>query len=285
MDGWRGRGIARSHAEKDDRALTSIFKPYVADACCLCGELDGLTGEHKIKASALRREFGNASMSIRTDSGQGSARQVRGPKAKALHFRSPMCAACNNARTQNADRAFDHFHISAMAKVASGFEPSVALQEAPFRPGDASYLDLFRYFAKLLCAHLAEVGGPRPDDVARFAIGETDQNPVFLAVDRDWLYKEIAREFGEHQYAAHGGLSIYGHRDSDDLQALHSTLTIGPIRYVFQCRLTEVGALDLSVFHPAFAAWCREHIATARTTPLSHPAKLYLGIIAEDSEP
>lgn len=41
-----------------------FFEPYQEGRCCLCGSDDSLTGEHKIKASALRKIFGKDSMVI-----------------------------------------------------------------------------------------------------------------------------------------------------------------------------------------------------------------------------
>ncbi len=35
-----------------------FFEPYQTDCCCLCGSPESLTGEHKVKASALRKIFG-----------------------------------------------------------------------------------------------------------------------------------------------------------------------------------------------------------------------------------
>ena len=47
-------------------------------------------------------------------------------------------------------------------------------------PGVAD--DAFRYFAKILCCFLAEVGGPKSRSLSAFALGRSDQNPVFLEI-------------------------------------------------------------------------------------------------------
>ena len=40
------------------------FAPPLTSQCCLCGSTEALSGEHKIKASALRGVFGKQGMVI-----------------------------------------------------------------------------------------------------------------------------------------------------------------------------------------------------------------------------
>ncbi|HHT7520271.1 TPA: hypothetical protein ACT1UU_003971, partial [Klebsiella oxytoca] len=81
-----------------------FFKSYQTEGCCLCGSSGSLTGEHKIKASALRKIFGSNAMVIGDFDDGGILRTAQGPKSKAFHFSARMCSLCNGSRTQPADQ-------------------------------------------------------------------------------------------------------------------------------------------------------------------------------------
>jgi hypothetical protein len=193
-----------------------------------------------------------------------------------------MCSACNTTRTQAADREFDHFHQAAYALISRADDPALIFDEQRYEKGSEAYLSVFRYFAKLLCCHLAEIGAPRPRHISRFALGDNKINCVWLAVDQDWAYKQRLCELGEHPYAAHGGLVVYGNKKTGAPNAFHSTLTIGPLRYVFFSRLNVLGQLELRLCHRTFYDWCREQVQKAMKHPLSATEKLLLGLSAEE---
>jgi hypothetical protein len=75
--------------------MGTFFEPYQAEGCCLCGSRESLTGEHKIKASALRKIFGKNAMTIGHFDGHSIPRSAQGPKSSAFHFSSRMCSSCN----------------------------------------------------------------------------------------------------------------------------------------------------------------------------------------------
>lgn len=83
---------------------------------------------------------------------------------------------------------------------------------------------------------------------------------------------------GEHQYAAHGGLIVYGHESSGNANAFHSTLTVGPIQYVFFMRLAGLERLELRVLYPEFYRWCREQVELAKNSPLSKEERKSAGL-------
>lgn len=258
------------------------FAPFASDACCLCGATGDLTGEHKIKASALRSEFGKASMVIgRFDGADMVSRPAQGVKSKALHFAAPVCGPCNSSRTQDADREFDRFHRAARDLLEQGVDPSLAFADPRYEVGSGPYLDVFRYFAKLLACHLAELRAPRPLHMTAFAIGAARQNCVWLAVNEDWTYQQLAASLGPHQYAAHGGLVVYGDKKSGDATAFHSTLTVGPLRYVFHSRLNWLQRWELRTFYPEFNDWCRAQVKVASENPMSDTERLSLGFEVE----
>lgn len=256
-----------------------FFQPNSSNYCCLCGSTEDLTGEHKIKASAIRAEFGADKMIIgHFGESIENVRNVQGPKSKNLHFEAQICRTCNSERTQAADREFDNFHRLARAKLNKGEDPSEVFELDRYAEGSEAYLNVFRYFAKLLCCHIAGVHGPRSFRLSRFAISEVDANCVWLDVDRDIIHQEFSQVHGEHQYAAHGGLAIYGHKKTGDATGFHSTLTIGPMRYVFFTRLTWVERMELRFSHPKFREWVKSKTADAVEEPLSEQDIQRLGL-------
>nr|WP_319949498.1 hypothetical protein [uncultured Shimia sp.] len=100
------------------------FKTYLPENCCLCGATEDLSGEHKIKATAIRAEFGADKMVIgRFGESIENVRNVQGAKSKNLHFEAKICRKCNSERTQAADREFDRFHTLARVKLEGGEDP------------------------------------------------------------------------------------------------------------------------------------------------------------------
>ena len=72
------------------------FAPNFPTECCLCGSPENLTGEHKIKASLLRSEFGTSNMVIGKFGDPASRpRLAQSAKSKAMHFASRLCIPCN----------------------------------------------------------------------------------------------------------------------------------------------------------------------------------------------
>lgn len=235
------------------KAHMSSYASPLTQTCCLCGASEDLSGEHKIKASALREEFGRRGMVIgRT---RESYRQAQSPNSKAFHFSARLCEACNNARTQPGDLAFDAFNATAQALAREGLDPSRVWEDPRFRPNDGTlYLDVFRYFAKLMCCHLAELGSPSQPDIAAFAIGFSDENFVRLQVDRDVAYQRLQTALPALPYAAHGGLVVLGDCVSLAPTSFYSTLTFGPVRYRYHIALNETGQRLLAIEHPDFYA-------------------------------
>lgn len=260
-----------------------FFEQNKSDVCCLCGSSEDLTGEHKIKASALKTEFRNDEMFIgnfRSPTSRG--KHAQSPKSKAFHFSARLCAKCNGSRTQPADREFDRFHSSACQLMKEGKEPTNLFQTERYIKGTSPYLNFFRYFAKLLCCHLAEVKAPRPVHMSRFAIGESNTNCVWIRIDKDWTYRQLAPLIGEHQYAAHGGLVVSGDLKTNGPNGFHSAVTVGAIRYTFFVRLTWLELYALKISHREFYGCCREHLADATATPMTDEHKKRLGLAESD---
>jgi hypothetical protein len=258
------------------------FAPPSTSQCCLCGSSEALSGEHKIKASALRAEFGKQGMVIGRPG--ESYRHAQSPNSKAFHFSARVCEDCNNARTQPADFAFDEFNAKASSLLKCGLDPAGVFDDPRFSlSGGHLYLNVFRYFAKLMCCHLAEMGAPFYKEIADFAIGISDANFVLLSVDADVAYQRMQERLSSASYAAHGGLIITGDKLSHAPTSFYSTLTIGPVRYCYQIRLNELGQILLSIEHPAFYDWCKRKVSDAIDSPISDEDREILGLTPKTS--
>ena len=253
------------------------FKPFAAnsmDACCLCGAANDLTGEHKIKASLLKEEFGSAQMVIGNfDASSDKLKQVQSPRSKALHFKARMCSRCNNDRSQKADEEFVRFHKYASELLQKSENLKNVFENTRYTAGSEPYLNVFRYLAKILCCQMADAGAPRPLHMAKFAIGQKKRNCIWLNIDQDFLFKQLA-ERGVVQYAAHGGLVVYGDKATGGPNAFHSTITVGSIRYIFYSRLTKWERYRIMRDSPEYYLG----IKAAQGRPISTDDKLRLGL-------
>lgn len=233
------------------------FEPIGDSECVLCGASDNLTGEHKIKASLLRREFPNGSMMM---SGVAGRRIAQSSKSKVFHFRSRLCSRCNSERTQAADRAFDQLHECLLARRAHGL-PLVDADHRPLCSMEAKVqTDSFRYFSKILCLYLAEVGGPRPKALAAFAIGVSDRNCVKVRVVEDPTYESDLALLGTQGFASHGGLLFGFNPGLTRVEDMQSAIAVGGIRYEFWVRLRWMAALELELSYSELIRLARQQI-------------------------
>lgn len=76
--------------------------------CWICGD-PAETGEHLVKVSDLRDIFGHITTHKPLFRRLGDQRHelVQGVRSKKLIFESPLCAACNNQRTQQHDKSWE----------------------------------------------------------------------------------------------------------------------------------------------------------------------------------
>lgn len=234
-----------------------FFEPYQADSCCLCGSRGVLTGEHKIKASALRKIFGKGeTMSISDFNGDGIPREAQGPKSRAFHFSARMCSLCNGTRTQAADLEFDRFHILVSSAISENQDPAIVFTLPQYTSGSEAYLNVFRYFSKLLCCHIADLYGPRPLAACEFAIGKKNQNIISLRIDTDPNYAVFKDIFKEDKFASHGGLTVMCDGKTHNPESFQSSITLGEVRYTFWFRFEPVVENELHINHYEFWRKC-----------------------------
>jgi hypothetical protein len=256
-----------------------LLQGFHDDCCCLCGSPSKLTREHKIKASELREQFGNDALVVVAIGDSGRTRKIaQSTNSKHLKFDAWLCEACNTSRTQKADREFTLFQKLALEQYAAGNDPGSPFLQYRYKQDSDPYLNVIRYLAKLLSCQMATVKAPIPIRLSRFAIGEIHENCLWLEVKVDPTYDNAIHQLGEHQYAAHGGLVVYGDKQSGVPNAFHSALTIGPIQYAFHIRLSKEEMVEVMAAHPDFFQWCASKVAAAKYSPLSIDLSLQLGV-------
>ncbi|MHA6195436.1 hypothetical protein ACX3YG_13805 [Pseudomonas wadenswilerensis] len=244
-----------------------FFESYQPKSCCLCGSSNASTGEHKIKSSALREIFGREAMIISDIQQSSPPRMAQGPKSREFHFSARMCALCNSSRTQPADREFVKFNKLISRHFAEGVSPSEVFTLTQYTPNSEGYLNVFRYFAKILCCQIAESSGPRPIQLSKFATGEIERNTVTLIIDADPVYTTYCKSIGEHKYAAHGGLIVPFNAKTHIPTSFLSSITLGAVRYTFRADFGVMAGLALRLAHFEFWKKCEIAYQEALTSP------------------
>lgn len=257
-----------------------FLNKFNANSCCLCGDyMHKPTGEHKIKASEIVKEFGNVELRIGTFGDEANSMRIAQSKnSKHFKFESAICEACNTSRTQNADREIESFFELARNELASDSDPNLVFNIEKYSIGSAAYLNIFRYFAKLLCCHMAEIGAPQIRRLSNFAIGKIDTNCVWLNLQEDQNYRSYKEKLAGIQYAAHGGLVVYGDKITGQANAFHSSLTIGPLQCVFHTRINWFEKMELKIFHSRFNKWCKAKVELAIEESLTNEQKNEVGL-------
>lgn len=223
------------------------FEKINVDECVLCGSIGHLTGEHKIKASLIKQEFKDRHTIL---AGKDAPRRAQSPRSGVFHFSAKICKNCNSVATQPADKAFDDLHTSMKHLYGECRELTDAAHSPNCSMSDEEKIDTYRYFAKLLCCFLAEVGGPRPKPLASFAIGKSHSNPIFLRISRDDEYAAKLAAFATQGFAEHGGLKFRFDTKKRWVDSIESSLSIGGIRYDFWVQLKWLAKWELRFFFP-----------------------------------
>lgn len=232
--------------------MNLFTEPIQKDTCCLCGSTHLLSGEHKIKKSIIKSQFGISGMSIMRQGEGAKYRLAQGPKSKEFHFNIRICNKCNSHETQSSDLEFDRFLEKTKQYYRNKIDLHSVFESEYYINSPVCYLNVFRYFAKLLSLHIADAGGPRFLDVSAFALGRSEFNPIQLWIDEDKMYKQFAVLLPSIDYAAHGGLFVIRDNETGLPSKLGSTLTFGPIRYGFQIYMKEPAQAELREDYPEF---------------------------------
>jgi len=260
-----------------------LLRKFDPSKCCLCGSANKLTGEHKLKASALRNEFGNVKLFIGNPSEENTPMKLaQSPKSKKFHFKARLCQRCNSVDSQIPDRAFDKFHALANSSITcadKNYWSNGLFMPPEFEHGSENLNNLFRYFSKILCCRLAESSGPTPIYLAKHAIGEFQQNRVGLQVRKDPTQEQYNKEYGDWPYAAHGGLVVYCNKQNGTPNAFHSAVSFGPVQYIFWFQLHWLEKLELKIFHRKFYSDLSEIGRMALDCPISESEQRKIGLL------
>lgn len=239
--------------------METLFRSFNPSRCCLCNSKAELTGEHKIKAAALKNEFGNQKLQLlRSDNSLKQGLFVQSTKSKHLKFKKSICRKCNSSCTQAADIEFDRFRGLVEESLNKEDDLNAVFKQKRYVENREAYLNVLRYFAKLLCCQAAAAQAPISKRVSRFAISISDDNPILVSIERDWEYQQISHALGSCQYASHGGFLVFGDPTSKALHRLHSSLTIGPIQYAYWMHLEPKEETELKCLHPRFYSQCQQ---------------------------
>lgn len=225
------------------------LEPFLPEACCICGSRHMLSGEHKLKASLLRSEFGSEDMVILKGEKESRPEKLRSSKSRRLHFNSRICTTCNCKITQESDQSFHNFHLNNVDIYRSG-----CLEERIVNNYSDSYekSEVLKYFGKLMACHIAECSAPRIKRLSKFIIDGRLDSPIVLGIRSDPTYNQYSKDGVDLKYAAHGGLAMYCDIKSGALNAFHSTVTFGPVQYIYYLRLSYIEKIEMILNHRRF---------------------------------
>lgn len=126
--------------------------------CWICGD-NANSGEHRIKASDLKSLFGHvtqkAPLYFHTDVKRNQP--VAGIKSNKLKYSAPICARCNNERTQPHDRAWEQLSSYLRTRQPAIRPGDLVRLNRPF-PGNVgqSMLGVHLFFVKLFGCLIVE---------------------------------------------------------------------------------------------------------------------------------
>lgn len=256
-----------------------LLRRSSAGTCWICGSKSSPTREHKFKASDLRRHFGTTTVHVRAGEGT-DVRVAQGPSSSHLKYESTICERCNSATTQESDRAYDRL-IEYIERNGSDIAAITnAFNQPEFQVGAQLYIPVFRYFAKLLGCHLADIRAPIPIHLSRFVAKKNAKNCIWLDVRRDLEYQRISTEFSisDLRYAAHGGLVVITKAPKLLPVRLHTTMTVGPVQFVFFYVFTIFEISEMRLCYPEFVRWCEQQAQLATENPISPSHLQKLGL-------
>ena len=218
------------------------FEKLKEGECLLCSAVGRLTGEHKIKASLLKNEFGSRKTKFL---GIDGPKILQSSKSKHVHFNFKICMDCNSSRTQAGDRAFDQLHRGLKESLAKGEELTDGNNHPNCELSVEDTTDYCRYFSKMICCYLADVGGPRSRSLSAFALGLSDKNRIFLDISEDKQYEANLAEMDTEGIAQHGRLIFRFDDKKKWVKSIESSLSAGGISYEFWVQLRWFDKLEL----------------------------------------
>lgn len=141
------------------------------DSCWICGDVSSLTGEHKVKKSHLMRSLPEFPALFFSDNLE--EKEVQGANSRLLKFNATICKACNNSRTQGADRAYDEFieRVPFIFGLESIQDAMRTNPEVLIKFELENQQEFARYFGKHLGCALTYQKLPVPKKLSKFVLG------------------------------------------------------------------------------------------------------------------
>jgi hypothetical protein len=131
--------------------------------CWICNA-DASSSEHRAKASDVRQVFGEVSEKspLFTTNDYGKPQVVKSISAARFKFNKPICARCNNQRTQPHDRAWEKLsrYIDSGHKQGKWLK-IIRLDDLTEYPSEFM-LDIHLYFTKLFGCQINDSEAPIP---------------------------------------------------------------------------------------------------------------------------
>lgn len=169
-------------------AAAQVAPDAQLEKCWICGTSDANSGEHKIKKSDLRDVLGNPSQAApfyyyKPDL---TAKAVGSLKADVLKSAAPMCAHCNNTRTQPHDRAWEEMSGWFTRKRKAVRKGEIVRGNRIFGYDTRRRMrDVHRHFLKTLGCVIVEAKDQAPIDIVPFS----------KAIMADGIHPEIYLQF------------------------------------------------------------------------------------------
>jgi hypothetical protein len=243
---------------------------YKSDQCWICGSMENPTREHKFKSSALKEtSAGQFPLYITEDIAGSKFRTAQGPKSDSLKFKATICERCNSNTTQESDLAFEELRTKLFQLSRNNIDVQKIWEDPAFQPGGKNYNPMFRYFAKLLGCHLAEICAPIPRHLSRFVRKLSERNCIWL---------EISSETDADGVSAHGGLVIITRRPNFGPVRIHSSLTFGDIKFCFFYNWTWPERMEMSLCNRDFVRDCVQNSIAALSDPMTARALRSVGL-------
>jgi hypothetical protein len=209
--------------------------------CWICGT-PSTTGEHIIKKTDLKLEFGRVTQQEPLYFHRGDDKSKRFGSFDAKVLKSPLCAECNNSSTQPHDRAWEK--LSTFLRTRKLEQRTITRVSDIFPDSPTQQmLNVHLYFVKLFGCRIVEPGGP-PIDSRAFS------NAILNGTAHPHLYLRLGCivPFPEGKEIA-GFSQVYAIRHADGSSLFCWLYGVGRMG-VQVLHATNVASLPQEVWHP-----------------------------------
>jgi len=249
-----------------------IFTKLTSECCWICGTNEGLSGEHKIKKSDLKKTPDNLPGILKGYKGQ--EKPIQGLNSKLLKFDNSICATCNNQKTQQADRSYDEFRDHSTEKIMSILNKTAdAIDIAEVSDfNNAGRLELARYFAKHIGCQIDHNKFPIPCRLSRFVNREIDKACVSVKIRlAPWLWQDSLT--GDlRPLNGVGGIVLVFTGNVISLPSYYQTAYMtGGLQFIVTMKLNKLEALDIWIYHSIRMGKAKPEISNERAKHLGFP--------------